>query len=749
MCGSRRSGSGLANVAGFPVDLCIVQGGCLPRDGYSMWGMEVGKAGEGQLVMPFYLLCDVSRSMTGNIAALNDGIAGLWRAVVSEPVVHDVAWFSIMTYSDTATMLAPLGRMSETTVPKFAVEGGTNYGVAFRALAQAIDRDITRLRERGYYVHRPCALFLSGSGPQDNDWHQTFMSALTFDARTGKGTKTYPIFIPFGFWGAPESVLRKLAYPPVKGQWYHAKHTSLETALDEILHQIMTITVLSRYGGMDQPDITPGSSFPSSLVTVSRENLGQLKFLSEGGLGAVYNAQVVLPGDTTPLAYKEFTSDNAAQAQSAQAVTAFRIGLPPAERAELDACGVWPRALVTDPSGTTCGLLMPLLPPEFFHRVSDPESGRMILRPREMSWLIATPKAIEAAQVDMPPISYTDRLTMLTQLAHSIDFLHRHGWVYGDLSFKNAVFALNPPRMMLLDCDQAAALDNPARRQPSTPFWEPPECSIQAGEQQMLQDTATDTYKLGLAILRCLTPGPGASSARSMDRLAGSADAGLTDLIARVLSEDRSARPTAGNLHAYLSRMISLKPGPPSPPPHSPGPPGRPSPSHVPPGYPTSMPDTPAPSTTIRGHVFISYVHQDSAQVDQLEEALREAGIRVWRDTADLWPGEDWQAKIRQAITSDALVFLACFSRNSLARKVSYQNEELTLAIEQLRLRQPGEPWLIPVRFDTCDIPELDIGGGRTLTSIQRADLFGEKSDDRMTRLITAILRIPGRNPDH
>ena len=89
-----------------------------------------------------------------------------------------------------------------------------------------------------------------------------------------------------------------------------------------------------------------------------------------------------------------------------------------------------------------------------------------------------------------------------------------------------------------------------------------------------------------------------------------------------------------------------------------------------------------------------------------------------------------WRRKFRQAIQEDALVFIACFSQRSLARKTSFQNEELTWAIEQLRRRRPDDPWLIPVRFSDCDIPDLDIGADRTLRSIQRADLFGERSDE-------------------
>jgi hypothetical protein len=132
-----------------------------------------------------------------------------------------------------------------------------------------------------------------------------------------------------------------------------------------------------------------------------------------------------------------------------------------------------------------------------------------------------------------------------------------------------------------------------------------------------------------------------------------------------------------------------------------------------------------------RGHVFISYVRENSRDVDSLQRTLESAGVRVWRDTADLWPGEDWRVKIRDAISKEALVFIACFSHKSVSRKVSYQNEELVLAIEQLRLRRPDEPWLIPVRFDDCQIPELDIGGSRTLASIQRVDLFGPRAELR------------------
>jgi TIR domain len=68
------------------------------------------------------------------------------------------------------------------------------------------------------------------------------------------------------------------------------------------------------------------------------------------------------------------------------------------------------------------------------------------------------------------------------------------------------------------------------------------------------------------------------------------------------------------------------------------------------------------------GHVFISYVREDSRQVDRLQDRLAAAGLDVWRDTASLWPGQDWRRAVRQAIEDGALVFIACFSRRSLSR---------------------------------------------------------------------------------
>jgi hypothetical protein len=294
-------------------------------------------------------------------------------------------------------------------------------------------------------------------------------------------------------------------------------------------------------------------------TTVSRARLGKLTFLARGRSGLVFRGERLhLPEDPALLAYKEFTTDRANQVT---AVVDFRDELGPADRADLDRCTAWPRALVEDDDGDICGFLMPLIPAPFFGRQADPESGRLTARPREMSWLAAGEAQRTAAAPDLPGADLAARLTLLAQLAGAIGWLHDRGWVFGDLSLARAVFAVDPPRLMLTGCDGAAAAADLRREQASAPWWDPPECPIAPwpGQRPARQDAATDAYKLGLAVLRCLTPGPGAASTRSAGRLAGTLDPAGADLVARALSADRGLRPAARDWHGYLSRAAEAR----------------------------------------------------------------------------------------------------------------------------------------------------------------------------------------------
>lgn len=69
-------------------------------------------------------------------------------------------------------------------------------------------------------------------------------------------------------------------------------------------------------------------------------------------------------------------------------------------------------------------------------------------------------------------------------------------------------------------------------------------------------------YKLGLAALRCLTPGKHASTRTSTRRLSGVLDPAGFDLVNRALS-NRANRPSASQLYRYFHQTVQTQMEPP------------------------------------------------------------------------------------------------------------------------------------------------------------------------------------------
>jgi len=171
-------------------------------------------------------------------------------------------------------------------------------------------------------------------------------------------------------------------------------------------------------------------------MRVKKADLGRLILLGRGFFGEVFRVpDYHLPDDQTELVYKEFTKDHARQARSADAVVSFREMLNQVGRDELDQYTVWPRALVED-GGNITGLLMPLIPEEFFCDREDPDTGNITPHLREMQWLIASKQQRHLARIDLQDVELPDRLALLAQLAYILARLHEHGWVFGDLCFR-------------------------------------------------------------------------------------------------------------------------------------------------------------------------------------------------------------------------------------------------------------------------------------------------------------------------
>ena len=121
----------------------------------------------------------------------------------------------------------------------------------------------------------------------------------------------------------------------------------------------------------------------------------------------------------------------------------------------------------------------------------------------------------------------------------------------------------------------------------------------------------------------------------------------------------------------------------------------------------------------------------------RLREDLRRHGVEVWIDREQIRPGHRWKASIRSAISEGAF-FCALFTEEYSARSRSYMNEELTLAIEALRLRPIDRAWFIPLVLTPGALPDRSIGGGETLRDLQWIDL-SEDWEAGVNALVSAI----------
>ena len=135
--------------------------------------------------------------------------------------------------------------------------------------------------------------------------------------------------------------------------------------------------------------------------------------------------------------------------------------------------------------------------------------------------------------------------------------------------------------------------------------------------------------------------------------------------------------------------------------------------------------------------VFISYVSENIAIVDQFYQELKSHSIQVWRDREDIAPGLRWKREIRRAIQQGAF-FIACFSQEYDERGRTYMNEELTIAIEELRQRPTSRAWFIPVKLNDCEIPDRDIGGGETLCDLQHVNIY-EDWNGSIQRIVKVV----------
>ena len=131
--------------------------------------------------------------------------------------------------------------------------------------------------------------------------------------------------------------------------------------------------------------------------------------------------------------------------------------------------------------------------------------------------------------------------------------------------------------------------------------------------------------------------------------------------------------------------------------------------------------------------VFLSYAHSDEDLARKVRDALREAGLEVWDDRLEIFPGDNWAEKVAEALReSNAMVVL--FSPDAAHSQRVRREIEYALGEKRYKNR------LIPVIVGPREkIPEDNIPW--ILRHLRVIELPERERDDDIKQIAQALLK--------
>lgn len=199
--------------------------------------------------------------------------------------------------------------------------------------------------------------------------------------------------------------------------------------------------------------------------------------------------------------YKEFhlSSQNPPNTLALNHLINLRSAWTEEERSWIEERTVWPRTAVLD-GGRLRGYVMKRIPETYFRQHG------VRVRPKTVicDWNFLSMRGrymTNANLVSTVPHPTTEQVSKLVvDLARTIEILHRHEVIVGDISGRNLIWADRPGwQVMLIDCDgfriRGSGAVNYGKQ---TPDWEDPVLGQNYTNQQ------SDIYKLGIAAFRAV-----------------------------------------------------------------------------------------------------------------------------------------------------------------------------------------------------------------------------------------------------
>lgn len=220
--------------------------------------------------------------------------------------------------------------------------------------------------------------------------------------------------------------------------------------------------------------------------------------LSEGGEGIVFRVR-----NQPNLVYKEYKANQLPHLniQALEDMMSIIGTWEASHQARLLSRTVWPQSLVAH-GAEKRGFLMPAIEDNFYRRYglrSNPK--RVLCDWNQLSYQDAPLPAHMISEVPRPSVE--EKIMLIKDLVATVDLLHQHGIIVGDMSGKNLIWTTQPNRVIIIDCD-SFRIDG--RKgvcvHKESPGWIDP--TLQ-GRQTCKE---SDIYKLGVAAFRSLWNDP-------------------------------------------------------------------------------------------------------------------------------------------------------------------------------------------------------------------------------------------------
>ncbi|WP_433634451.1 vWA domain-containing protein [Nocardia sp. CA-120079] len=172
-------------------------------------------------VFPFYVVCDVSRSMWDPawtnqkitpLETVEQALPDMLNVLEEDPTTYDTAHLSVVAFGDSAVAVLPLTPLRiDPSIPALPRQGATDYADVFRYLDRQLRGDHKRFASARLDTYTPVIFFLTDGNPQVRGKFQP--DEVWVPVRAGLEAPSHPfrpVVVALGIGDVREDTVRQL-----------------------------------------------------------------------------------------------------------------------------------------------------------------------------------------------------------------------------------------------------------------------------------------------------------------------------------------------------------------------------------------------------------------------------------------------------------------------------------------------------------------------------------------------------------